>query len=283
MAEVRTRDEAIALVDRAVGQWERSLTDILNHANAVVRSAQTEAERVVRRCADKVAAIEVMLAAAAPEQRRALQAELVRARAAHDQARRALVRIGDVAAGVGQLRRAHGTNDLERVRAAQSQLAGMAAAIEGYRRVVVGGGGGGGGGGGSAIGAAGPGRPFSVSDHGLSELQVDAADLADTPIQGEFGRGGASRADYRWAVQTWSDTVAPGVAKGMTRDDFTARDERNGAPPLRRTADVYDMFLGTDRIRVDRRPDGTLNIVNGRHRLQVARELGITSLPGQVS
>ena len=84
-------------------------------------------------------------------------------------------------------------------------------------------------------------------------------------------------------MQTWNDTVGPGVAKGMTRDDFAARDLRGDAQPLHKTADVYDMFLGTGRIHVARQTDGSLNIVNGRHRFQVARDLGITSLPGQVS
>lgn len=124
---------------------------------------------------------------------------------------------------------------------------------------------------------------------GLADLDVNSADLDDNPIlddnrpQGTFGKGGLSRADYRWAVQTWNDTVGPGVAGGKTRDDFVERDSRSNAQPLRRTADVYDMFLGSDRIRAGRRPDGSLDIVNGRHRLLIARQLGVKSLPCQVS
>ena len=124
---------------------------------------------------------------------------------------------------------------------------------------------------------------------GLADVDVSSADLDENPIldddrsKGTFGKGGLSRADYRWAVQTWNDTVGPGVAGGKTREDFAERDARSNAQPLRRTADVYDMFLGTDRIRADRRPDGSLNILSGRHRLLIARELGIKNLPGQVS
>ena len=124
---------------------------------------------------------------------------------------------------------------------------------------------------------------------GLTDVEVSSADLAENPIldnngsQGTFGKGGLSRADYRWAVQTWNDTVGPAVSSGKTRADFVARDAQSNAQALRRAADVYDMFLGTDRIRADLQPDGSLNIINGRHRLLVARELGIKSLPGQVS
>ena len=278
MPEVRTRDEAISLVDRAFHEWVRTLTGVLTQANAVASGACADAERVVSRCGSKVSALEAALATADGDDGRRLNAELVRTRALHDQVRRASVRISDVATAVRQLNRAHESYGTSQAAAARSQLAAMSRAIEGYR-----GGGVGGGAGGSAPDSANTGRSSQPSSFGLSDVDVSAADLADTPIQGEFGRGGASRADYRWAVQTWSDTVGPGVAKGMTRDDFAARDQRIGAPPLRRTVDVHDMFLGTDRIRVDRRADGSLNIVNGRHRLQIARDLGIRSLPGQVS
>lgn len=278
MAQVRTRDEAIALVDRALHEWEWALTGILTQATGVGQAAQGEAQQVVSLCATRVSALEAAAAAADERQRPQLEAQLVRARALHDQARRASVRIADVAAGVGQLANAHSRTGTAQVSAARGQLGSMSRALESYRVGNVGSGGGP-----SAPASTGTAAVAQLSSFGLTDLDVDAADLADTPLQGEFGRGGASRADYRWAVQTWSDTVGPGVARGMTRDDFAARDQRYGAPPLRRTADVYDMFLGTDRIRVDRRADGSLNIVNGRHRLQVARDLGIRSLPGEAS
>lgn len=278
MSEVRTRDEAIALVDRACHDWGQAFTGVLAQANAVVRGAQADAERVVRRCRESVSAIEVVLAAGGAEDRRRLEADLDRARASHDQARRAAIRISDVATAVGQLNRSHANGDMSRLAAARSRLAAMSRAIEGYRSYGVAAAFGG-----SVTVPASPSGPAPLASFGLSNLDVSAADLADTPIQGEFGRGGASRADYRWAVQMWNDTVGPGVAEGMTRDDFEARDQRNGAPPLRKTAEVFDMFLGTGRIRVDLRPDGSLNVVNGRHRLLVANDLGIKSLPGQVS
>lgn len=285
MSEVRTRDEAIGAVDRALQDWAVTFTGVLTQAGAAVSGARSTAEQAVNQWASKVAAIEAILSAAAEGDRRRLEAELVRARARHDRARRASVKIADIASAVIQLARLHAAGGVSMAGAARGKLSAMSGALEGYRS----GGGMSGGGGMGGAGAA-PSRSAGVNGAhsslvgmGLSDLDVGAADLADTPIQGEFGRGGASRADYRWAVQAWSDIVGPGVANGMTRDDFAARDERNGAQPLRRTTDVHDMFLGTDRIRVDRRADGSLNVVNGRHRLQIARDLGIKTLPGQVS
>ena len=138
-------------------------------------------------------------------------------------------------------------------------------------------------------GLAGPGRGTAsappveswLPGNGLSDLDVAQAGFADNPITGTFGRGGLTRADYRWAVSTWDELVRPGLDRGMTRDDFAARDAASGAPPLRRTADVYDMFLGGDPIRVERRSDGSIAVINGRHRLRIAGELGITRLPAR--
>lgn len=284
MTGVRTRDEAIASVDQALQAWSTTVTGLLAQALSTAAAAKDSAECVVRQLANDVSSLEALLAAARDEDKRHLQVKLVRAREAHEQARRASVRVSDVAASVSELSRSHTTEATQQVATARAQLSAMSRALEGYRSGgAVLGGTGVGGGGSSGSGAR------SVIGMGLADVDVSAADLDDTPILDDdpsanrFGKGGLSRADYRWAVQTWSDTVGPGVASGKTREDFADRDTRSNARPLRRTADVYDMFLGTDRIRADRRPDGSLNIVNGRHRLLIARELGIKSLPGQVS
>lgn len=284
MMEVRTRDEAIASVDQALQTWSTNVTALLAQALSTVSAAKDSAEREVGQRANEVSSLEALLAAARDGDQRRLQVELVRAREAYEKARRASLRVNDVASSISELSRSHTTEAAQQVATARAQLSAMSRALEGYRYGGVDLGGAGVGGGGTSGSG-----PTSGIGLGLVDVDVSAADLDDTPILDDdrsanrFGKGGLSRADYRWAVQTWSDTVGPGVASGKTREDFADRDARSNARPLRRTADVYDLFLGTDRIRADRRPDGSLNIVNGRHRLLIARELGIKSLPGQVS
>jgi hypothetical protein len=284
MTEVRTRDEAIASVDQALQAWSSNVTALLSQAHSAARDAKDYAEGVVRRRANEVAAMEALLMAADDERRRQLQAELVRAKEAHESARRASVRVSDVAASVTRLSRTHTTVATTQVASARARLSAMSRALEGYRS---GGAGIGGGGSGSTSTAKAGGS--ALAGMGLADLDVSFAQLDENPVldsnrpKATFGKEGLSRADYRWAVQTWNDTVGPGIANGKTREDFAERDARWNAPPLRRTADVYDLFLGTDCIRADRRSDGSLTIVNGRHRLLIARELGIKNLPGQVS
>lgn len=49
------------------------------------------------------------------------------------------------------------------------------------------------------------------------------------------------------------------------------RDQTRG--PVRRTADVYDILFGDSRIRVERRPDGSLQVVVSSSK-RVANEIG---------
>lgn len=284
MSEVRTRDEAIASVDQALQVWSTSVRGVLAEAQHAALSARDEVEGAVRNYAREVATIEALLANADDKQRRQLQVRLVQAKDAHERAVRASARVSEVAARVSRLNRVQITAGTSQVASARAQLSAMSRALDGYRSggTVLGGGGLDGG------GSAAPAGGGSLVGMGLADLDVSSIDMDENPIldddrsKGTFGKGGLSRADYRWAVQTWNDTVGPGVAAGKVREDFAERDVQSDAKPLRRTADVYDMFLGTDRIRVTRRPDGSLNIVNGRHRLLIATELGIKTLPAQL-
>jgi len=115
----------------------------------------------------------------------------------------------------------------------------------------------------------------------MTELSVAEADFSGNPVIGPFARDGLTRADYRWMVQAWEEVVRPGLRRGLTRDDFAARDAERGVPVTRSIANVHDIFL-CDPVQVERRPDGKLGVLNGRHRIEIARELGISTLPGVV-
>lgn len=278
MAEIRTRDEALVAVDRGLSQWESAAAGVLTQAAAAVHGAKSVAYGEVRGWTSKAAALQASLDSLGPDDDpRPLRSELMRAEQNLQSARRAMAQIEAVAQQVSSLQRSHAQQTSAQVAAARADLSRRTSELGSYR--------GSGGSGATAVGSsggAGEGSAF-LGGMGLSSIDLGAADFAENPIIGNFGRGDTTRADYRWAVQAWDEVVGPGMARGMTRADFEARDAARGASPLRRTAAVYDMFLGdTDRIRVSRRPDGTLDVTNGRHRLEVARELGVRSLPGQV-
>jgi hypothetical protein len=282
MAEVRTRDEALQAVLVALDRWGSDTTGALAQGAARLGAAAQEVAVERTRAAQRLAV------AAAARERAATPDE--QARAGHElrEAEARLAEVDEIAQAM-RISRAQLAAVLRQLANATASL--VPGAVVDLRRRL------------STLasyragGAAFPGAesaaktgrargagPLSRLDRlGLTEVNVGGIDFSDNPIQGSFGRGGASRADYRWAVETWSNVVEPAVARGADRTQFERRDHERDAPPLRRTADVHDLFLGTsDRIVLSRRADGSLDVINGRRRLLVARELGVKTLPAQV-
>lgn len=284
MLEVRTRDEALVAVDRGLAQWAAAAAGVLVQAAAAVGGARSSAEAEVRRRAARVAALEALRSSLrAGDDTRALDREIGRARDAHRAAIVVARRIMDVAQRIAALRRSQARDADVQIGAARADLARRLTHLAAYHGSATAGAGPAPGS--SPASTAAPGGSQSwLADRGMIEFDVAQADFSDNPIIGSFARSDdLTLADYRWAVQTWDQVVRPGLSRGMSRADFAARDTERGAPSLRRTADVYDLFLGARAIRLVRREDGTLNPSGGRHRIAVARELGIDRLPAVVT
>lgn len=284
MTEIRTRDEALTAIDRGLGQWAADATGVLTQARTVADGALTAGRSKVRRLANQVAASEAVLGSLRPEDDpRQAQRNLAQARESLQAAQRAERRIAAVAEQVAALERAQVSSMAGEVSGARADLRRRLGTLTGYRTSAVEPGGRGGPASAVAAGQGSAGSTSWLNSRGLSEVDVSAVDLANAPAADAFERRGVTMADYRWAVQTWDTVVRPGVARGMTRADFEARDAQRGATDMRRTAQVYDLFLGEgNRLKVARLADGTMDVRNGYHRFQIARDLGIGSLPAQV-
>lgn len=112
---------------------------------------------------------------------------------------------------------------------------------------------------------------------GLDLLPVSVFDFSSNPIT---SWNHASPEDHSWAMARWSDTIAPGLASGATREDFEEMDRASGAGDNRRLAMVWDMFLGSDAITPEPPgEDGMRDVTDGRHRIATARALGVLFLP----
>jgi hypothetical protein len=281
MTHVHTRDEALGAIDRGLALWVTTATGTLAQATAFARGIQDSADGLVRQCAAKVAALEGLVRSLRPEDdHAAVMRQLTAATAALQSARREAAQIASVVQHLGAMASRHARDTGPSVNAARADLRRRATDLASYHSSRAG-------------RTESPASRTSgestrapsewLNGTGLTEVDLASVDFGDNPIVGAFGRGDATRADYRWAVQTWDDVVRPGVMEGMTRADFEDRDALYAAPALRRSATVYDLFLGdSDRLRLSRRPDGRFDVTNGRHRVHAARELGIRSLPGQV-
>jgi len=262
-------------LEQAFGTWSGTWRGVWQQAAAQAAAACSEIDSERRHRASRVAALEAALAAASEEQRRVIAAQLERARRSLDGASAAAADARQASEALrAEVRRVTTASDAV-VSRAQADLRRLLGSLSDYRRCS----------GASTTSFNGHSGPPSggVLPAELTEVPLHDLDYDNNPLVGEFGKGGASKGDYRWAAETWDTVVRPGVGRGMSRDDFVARDAERGAPPFRRTADVHDLFLGnSDRIVLSRTAAGKLDIVNGRHRIAVARESGITHLPARI-
>ena len=93
----------------------------------------------------------------------------------------------------------------------------------------------------------------------------------------------ASPEDVAWVVERWDSVVSRVVARGGSPEELQARDERDGMlGTRRRLAGVWETFLGTEPIRIEVRTDGSVHVLDGRHRIEAARRLGVAKLPAQI-
>jgi hypothetical protein len=87
MAQIRSRDEALAAVERALGGWLQNAAGVMTQAAATADAAQSVAAAEVRRWANTEAALRQLLAAAKDEETaRPLRQKLNRALACHQTA-----------------------------------------------------------------------------------------------------------------------------------------------------------------------------------------------------
>ena len=269
-----TTPEAIAELRSTLGVWAAAAAGIARQASAAATALVAEAEATVRARSATRAALEAALHAAKKEERARLARELQFATTSLEDGRRALQLVTEAGIRAQNLQRRIDESTSGRVPRASQALDRKLQALDEYKSVTVAS---------STIASGGVthGQDFGV--RGIVNVPIGRARFEDNPIEDRYHKGGADISDYRWAVETWETVVRPGVLAGKTRDDFERRDNEQGRyTGYRRTAGVYDMFLGSDPVHFTRRADGTLDVPSGRHRVQIAQQLGITHLPGRL-
>ena len=110
-------------------------------------------------------------------------------------------------------------------------------------------------------------------------VKLSAIDDSDSKIVGaqDFGKG-YSPDDLKWAHDAFIDVVLPTLSQGGTIDDLRARDMAEQRMGVRSYADTYYGFLGDSAIKVNH--NGT--VANGYHRVWVARQMGLDSVPVKI-
>lgn len=77
------------------------------------------------------------------------------------------------------------------------------------------------------------------------------------------------------------EKMRPLLAQGYKSEDFAALDRANGLEYADGQQRIHDLFFGSDPVYVNK--DGAnYDIISGRHRVFVAKELGIETIPARV-
>ncbi len=170
----------------------------------------------------------------------------------------------------------------DRVGAGAAFLRGLASAADAYAGSSVGGAGSSGGGGASAGGSGSNDLPRI----GETELVEAPLDRLDTSKSGVTGPESFSKTDYarmRQGVQRLDEVVLDAVRNGADGEHFARMDAQRGLDYEGGYQRVYEAFFGGDSLRLDHRSDGTYEVIDGLHRIHVARELGLSSLPARIA
>jgi hypothetical protein len=121
------------------------------------------------------------------------------------------------------------------------------------------------------LGTAAPGMP-----DGFMMVPLSAIDDSDSKIidASDFGKG-YSPQDLKWAHNAFIDVVLPTLSHGGSIDELRARDAAEGRVGVRSYADTYSGFLGDSAIKIN----GDMTVSNGYHRIWVAKQMGLDSVP----
>ena len=122
----------------------------------------------------------------------------------------------------------------------------------------------------------------------FAEKGIVAINVADIP-DGEIGP--LSVSDFRKysydemleGARRFDSDVRPAVEAGSGRDYFQQKDREAGSDYEHGLERLYDAYYGSEPIRVTRLKSGRMEVTNGRHRLFVAKQAGIPTVPASMA
>lgn len=118
-------------------------------------------------------------------------------------------------------------------------------------------------------------------NRGITDVPINSIDVRDTVIKGESDFHKVTHDQMKDGVKKLESSVRPAVEQGADGDYFSDLDQQKGLDYEHGYRRVYDAFYGNEPIRLDKDGD-TYTVTNGYHRIFVAKELGIQTIPALV-
>jgi len=105
-------------------------------------------------------------------------------------------------------------------------------------------------------------------------------DSADVRGPEDFKKPGYSPEDLAWSYTALREVVLPALARGLGADHFAELDARQGFMGTHSYTECFNGFFSAiEAIRLNGLSSGRYSVANGRHRIWVARELGLDAVP----
>jgi hypothetical protein len=118
-------------------------------------------------------------------------------------------------------------------------------------------------------------------DRGVIDVDVRKINLSDSSVHGPEDFKKVSHEDMVNGFNKLENEVRPAVRSGADKDYFFQSDQANQLEYKDGHQRIYESFYGQDSIRLNRVGDN-YEVVNGYHRLYVAKELNIQTIPARV-
>lgn len=114
--------------------------------------------------------------------------------------------------------------------------------------------------------------PLRVGTVPTQAIAISASDFVKCPLETMLA-----------GVVRYDREVRPAILLGHSRDYFRALDRATGVAYADGLEKLFDVFHGSDPIRVVKMRDGSIDVLSGRHRLYAARTAGIDRIPVSLS
>jgi hypothetical protein len=118
-------------------------------------------------------------------------------------------------------------------------------------------------------------------DTGIHDVPLSKIDQSDSPVKGIDDFKKVPYPEMVRGFHTLETEVRPALENGANTDDFRAMDKKGGLEYSKGVQRVYESFYGQDSIRLEKVGD-SYKVINGYHRLYVANELKISTVPARV-
>jgi hypothetical protein len=118
-------------------------------------------------------------------------------------------------------------------------------------------------------------------DAGIKDVPLNKINLDNSPVQSAEDFRKVPYPEMKAGVLKLEKEIRPAVKAGATNDDFHDMDQRNGLDYPNGSQRIYESFYGDTAIRLDN-CGGRYEVVNGYHRLFIANELKLETIPARV-